>query len=79
MTFVLPKLKHFLNFDVILPKFPSLAALEVVILTTSSAVSDGNFGKMTAFRAGDSASDKSLTDTEWLSRKLPVLRHQRGH
>ena len=35
--------------NVILTKFSSLAALEVVILTTSSAASDGNFIKMKTF------------------------------
>ena len=34
---------------VILTKFESLAALEVVILTTSSAASDENFIKMKTF------------------------------
>ena len=34
---------------IILTKFPSLAALEVVILTTSSAASDENFIKMKTF------------------------------
>ena len=34
---------------IILMEFSSLAALEVVILTTSSAVSDENFVKMTTF------------------------------
>ena len=37
------------NWHVILTKFSTLAALEVVILTTSSAASDENFIKMTTF------------------------------
>ena len=38
------------NENVILTKFSSLAALEVVILTTSSAASDDNFIKWTHYR-----------------------------
>ena len=36
--------------NVILTKFQSLAGLEVIILTTSSAASDGNFIKMMTFQ-----------------------------
>ena len=38
------------NENVILTKFWSLAALEVVILTTSCAANDKNFVNMTTFR-----------------------------
>ena len=43
------KLDYWNKIAVILMKFSSLAALEVVILTTSSAASDENFVKMTIF------------------------------
>ena len=41
--------KHWNKNVVILTKFSSLAALEVVILTTSSAASDEHFIKMKTF------------------------------
>ena len=41
--------KYTQNWNVILKKFSSLAALEVVILTTSNAANDENFIKMTTF------------------------------
>ena len=44
-----PKMAHWNENVVILTKFSSLAALEVVILTTSSAASDENFIKMKTF------------------------------
>ena len=47
---VISKLPHHWNGNVvILMKFSSLAALEVVILTTSGAASDDNFVNMTTF------------------------------
>ena len=46
---ILPYRQNHWNRNVILTKFSSLAALEVVILTTSSAVSDENFIKMMTF------------------------------
>ena len=46
--FILPDIIHW-NKNVILTKFSSLAALEVVILTTSSAASDEHFIKMKTF------------------------------
>ena len=49
---MVPKPSHYLHWNknvVILTKFSSLAALDVVILTTSSAASDEHFIKMKTF------------------------------